>query len=454
MSVDDIAKRFGERLDRQVAASDDRLGEAVAGLQTAFRRADEEARRADARTRERIARSLGSHDRRVIVDAQVTLGNDAVLQQVDGLLWQAFALGSVCEDSPLRVYPVVYCETLEEFYSAILASQDLSETIRKALLAQEVAEAQARAEEGEVILGVNLPGQGCYINGWFFGLKSEQAPHAALQDAATFPRIFSTVCHEKLGHGFISAFTAMGREKTQLGLWRHELAERFSLRTADSPQGMLLLKKHALIHHTSILTEEGWATWIAQAMVRLAASNGLLAERRASGASRADAYTLEALGELLTDLQAHTEGEARRVADAFVKALQVLLIDDEVADASAIFWAVRTVRTMAGALDDLFSAKFGQPTAYVLGYLMLQRLERRIGWENVPYAVMIAGNVVYDLETTALTDLESALASDPGLNVDVRLALLGRLALGKGEGHRALAQQARELLNFAVPEGW
>jgi len=453
MSVDDIAKRFGERMDRQVSASADRRAEAVEELNAAFRRAEEAQRRADDRTRELIATSLGIHDRKVIANAQVSLGNMAVLQRVDALLWQAFDLASVCEDSPLQAYPVVYCETLEEFYAAILVNQDISETIRQAVVEHEVAEARKRAEEGSGTLGVNLPGQGCYINGWLFGIKSGRPARAALQNPATFPRIFGTVCHEKLGHGFISAFTAMGQEKTRLGLWRYELAQRFSLRTADSPQSSLLLRKHSLIHQTSVLTEEGWATWVTKALVGLAAANGLLSPE-ARDASPAEGYTLGALGALLQTLQEESPAEAREHVEAFSAALQILLLEMDRDHDEMVFSAVRIVHALAPAFDAAFGKTFGQPTIYVVGYLLLRRLATQLGERNVPYAIMIAGNVTYELETTSVADLEGLLASDPRLNVDARLALLSRLTLQPGEDYRALASKARELLNLAVPEGW
>lgn len=447
MSVDDIAKRFSQRLDRQEHASEARRTQAVEDMIRAF---DPTVWRQVTLSAERQTKKRDLHT--PSVNAQVSLGNAGILHQTDDLMWQAFQLDSVIDASALKRYSVVYCDTLEEFFTPILADVDISETQRRQYLAQMIAEAEANAEHGGT-MGVNLPGRGCYVNGWIFGAMHDVSAKAALQDNSIFPDIFGTVVHEKLGHGFISDLTAVGKEKTQLGMWRFDVAKRFAMRNADSPHSTLLLRKHALIHQTSQFTEEGWATWVEQTMVKLAVTNGVL-KGLGQEVRHAAPYTVESLGEFLQSLNEQAPEEAREAVQTLSAVLQLLLTEDEVDDPEVIFRVTQALHKLTPMFSEVFGQAFGQPMVYVVGYLLLDRLASRIGWRNVPYAVMIAGSVTYDLKQTSVSDLETLLASEPRLNVDARLALLSRLSLPKGATYRDLAHTARETFGFAVPDDW
>jgi hypothetical protein len=367
-------------------------------------------------------------------------------------MWQAFDLARIFPGAPLGQYPVVYCETLEEFFEPILADADISDSTREEALAAYVADAQTRAEErGGGIFGVNLPGRGCYVNGWLFGFAHGTPPRTALQDPAVFPSIMETVCHEKLGHGFIAALTAVGQEKTQLGLWRFDWARKFNLRTVDTPRSSLLAQKHNLVFAATKFTEEGWATWIERIMRWLAAQHGLVDRDQAPARPEAK-YTLEEVARLLDTLQSRVPREQRPAVARFAQATQLLLVNTDPEAMHALFPAIQVWQQEASRFDEIFAEAFGQPTLYVLGYLLFRRLEAQLGWQNLPCAVAIAGNVTYDLENISLVDLATLLSSDPRLNVDARLALLATLQLEKGEGPAELARLAREELNLAVPE--
>jgi hypothetical protein len=456
---------FEERLNTRIATSHGRQTRAQEDLQAAFRAADREqaaqirAKRVSAsadcgppRATDREAPRFVQHRFRTPVQAKVALGNADVLQRLDTIMWQSFDLSHIFPGAPLGQYPVVYCETLEEFFTPVLADADVSDSTREEVLAAYVADAQAHAEEsGGGIFGVNLPGRGCYVNGWLFGFAHGTSPRAALQDPAIFPAIMETVCHEKLGHGFIAALTAVGQEKTQLGLWRFDWARKFNLRTVDSPRSTLLRQKHNLVFEATKFTEEGWATWIEQIMGWLAARHGLVDRDQAPVRPEAK-YTLEEVARLLDSLQKRVPREQRPTVERFAQATQLLLVNTDPKAMDALFPAIQVWQQEAQLFDEVFAEAFGQPTLYVLGYLLSRRLEARLGWQNLPYAVAIAGNVTYDLENISLVDLATLLSSDPRLNVDARLALLGTLQLLEGQGPAALARLAREKLNLAVPE--
>ncbi|MBN1954142.1 MAG: hypothetical protein JW900_03730 [Anaerolineae bacterium] len=459
MALEDKTKDFAARLDRRVAAHQAQQQRDRDELAALYRRSDRDQQaQVDRRRAVDAAPALdwpasGQHARRPLPAREVVISHAALLQRLDQLMWAVFDLGRAFPGQPLSRYSVVYCEALEEFFAPLVAELDISETARAEGLRELVEAAERRAREGNGgTLGVNLPGRGCYINGWLFGFMGGQSASGALQDPQVFPRILATVCHEKLGHGFIAELTAVGREKTALGLWRFDLARRFSLRTVDSPRSALLARKDELLYHVSKFTEEGWATWVDEYMLWQAAQNGLV---DAAAAPKPGAqYTLQQVGQVLSAVHRRAP-EFRDVVQRMDEAIRVLLVSpDPPEDLSLLFSAVRTWQQEAQLLDDAFAQMTGQPALYVLGYLLLRRLEVRLGWRNLPYAVAIAANVEYDLDNSSVTDLERLVASDPRLNVDARLALLSCLELQPGQGMSDLARQARERLSLAVPKGW
>ena len=459
MTIDDKMEAFAGRLDRRVAAHRTQQERDSAELAALYRQAD-----AEQQARAQTHRTLPSDRPKwrtapggrfaVPLQAQIALSQTDVLQRLDHKMWTAFALDHAFPDQPLSRYPVVYCETLEEFLTPILADEDCSESARDEMLREWATQIEEQAHEsGGGILGVNLPGRGCFINGWLFGFANGASAREALENKRVFPRILETACHEKLGHGFIAELTAAGREKSDLGLYRFDLARQFPLRTVDTPRSALLRQKHMLVHETSTFTEEGWATWIEGYMLWRAARDGLLADAGAP-AQPGVRYTLEQVGQVLQAIHDQSPNDLRPDVTRFLEATRVLLVVSEPLPDDAIFRAVRVWQEEAEIFDEAFSHSMGQPALYVLGYLLLRRLEARLGWQNLPCAVAIAANVTYDLEQISLVDLGSLVTNDPRLNVDARLALLGTLELAPGQGTAELAHQAREVLSLAVPEGW
>ena len=447
MPIDDRIKEFGDRLDRSADRHRRQQERDSAEMAARFRRADTQQQ-----AQVRLRRPSPGWPFTTPRQAQVALSGTEALQRWDRLMWQAFDLGQLFDDEPLSRYQVYYCETLEEFFTPFFEDLDCSDSTKAELIQTETERAKQAAGRGG-IFGVNLPGRGCYINGWLFGVASGVTAREALQDPRIFHHILETICHEKLGHGFLAELTAVGQERTRLGMWQFDLAQRFALRTVDDPRGALLRQKHALIFRTTQYTEEGWATWIAEYMVRLAAGEETRSEEgQLSGVE--SRYTLERVKDVLENAQT-ANPDLHQAADLLVTAIDVLVVADE-PPASAMLGAIRVWQEIARLelFDEVFGSELGQPMAYVLGYLLMRRLEGRLGWQNMPAAVAIAGNVTYNLEETSVADLAALVNGDPRLNVDARLALLGALELEPGQGPTELARQARETLNLAVPAGW
>jgi hypothetical protein len=366
-------------------------------------------------------------------------------------MWEEFGLGRYFPENKLARYPVVYCETLEEYFQPFVEVMDISETTRRRLIEELKARAEEKARRGEGELGMNWPGRGCYLNGWLFAYGKVPSARAALYDPRIFPQILATAAHEKLGHGFITEFTAMGQEKERLGLWRYEIARNFSLRTADTPQSALLREKEHIVYASSRLLEEGWATWIEEHALRWAEEVGMLGQE--APPIPAGRYSLGRVWHLLGELQGSFEPEVVKAAGAVSQSIAVLLLNED-PESEQVHRAVLTIHHYSPLLDDSFARALGQPVAYVLGYLLMRKLEAGLGTLCLPHAVCIAGTITYDLERISATDLGRLVAENLRLNADSRLAHLGLLDLSNKGDVKELAHRAREELNLAVPEGW
>lgn len=374
---------------------------------------------------------------------RVDLRDAQDLRAIDGIFIGEFRIAQHLPTGPLN-YPTIYCETLDEFFEPVIESLDLSTTARQAML----QEMKARAEEiaartGGGQFGMNIPGRGCYINGWLFAYRRAENARKALQDPAIYPRIVATVVHEKLGHGFLVEYTALGAEKKRCGLWRYDMAQRFNLRMTDTPAMALLVRKQSVIHQASQLMEEGWSTWLEHYMI-VRMFPAIPAQ------SRPPEYGLPDLVSLLNKVS-RLQDPVSEAAQAVRQSVQVLFAESD-ADAEAVHQAILGIHRFAPSLDERVSAELGQPLAYVLGYLLLRKLEASVGTLAVPYALLIAGNVEFGLDKVAVSDLVQTLVTDPRLNPDSRLALQTTLSLKRPGDLSELAGRAHEELSLAIPE--
>ena len=371
------------------------------------------------------------------ISQRVSMAGDQGLNAMDQVFINAFRLTDFFPRHGLT-YATFYTETLEEFFEPLIAYEDLSAASRAEWVAAMAAGAREKAEASDGrsgIFGVNLPDKGCYLNGWLFAYGAGLSPRAALEVPAVYARVLGTAAHEKLGHGFVTAFSALGEERRRLYLWRFDLARKFGRQPADNPRAVLLRDKAALIHTSSQFTEEGWATWIERYFVEQLDDVG-------SG----QGYTL---GRLLMALDAAGASVGEEAAG--VRQALGTLLGDEPANVSEVHAAALALQAAGEEVNDLVARGLGQPLPYVAGYLLLRRLEERLGAFCLPYAVLIAANLEYNLEEISAPELAHVIRSEPRMNVDSRLAQLGLLRLDRPGDLAALARAARDELNLTVP---
>lgn len=437
-NLDEMKSAFEKKLEAQRAEHAARTEKEAAELRAALLREFSASAPRDVAAR---ARNVGSawHPPAAPVSGLVNLTGSDRLQQLDEAFAALFELGRYYPVEKLR-YPTVYCESLPEFFAPMLEMMDYSAEIRQAELAQRIrqAEEMARQTRGGGTFGVNIPGKGAYLNGWLFAYNTRLSPRQAFEKPEILRHILATAVHEKLGHGFLGVYSALGAVKTRLGLTQIDLARQFHLRTADDPIASLRTQQANLLFIFSQLLEEGWATWI----------ESFFDARIAPGAPHpryAPQPVLDAVQALPDDLPQRAE-----VQQAFFWAM-VMLFGEQDLDGPDLLKALRILAMIGDSLDQYFCERLHQPLRYIIGELIMTQAECNLGAGCVPYAALIAANITFDPATISLNDLNSMLSGDPRLNPDARMVALSRLKLRQPGSVPELVRHASASLSISVP---
>ena len=432
--MDKLQRRIGER----VRAIEDRVQDRVRKIS---QRVEERLKR----RKPSLAPELKPEDDFLdddwgrFVHSKVDLYQGVELKEVDGWFDDMFGISRHFKGENLD-YPTFFCETLEEFFEPHVRHLAISSSRKELLVERMSREAEELARKGRGgIYGVNWPGDGCYLNGWLFAYPNTGSVRAALNDPDKLPSIVSVVAHEKLGHGFLSEFTTLGKDRERIQLSRYKIADRFDIRLSDSPEEILLREKWEMLFISSMYAEEGYATWVEAKMLE-----ALTGEPHRP-------YHAGAVMKLL-DLMVRSSDE-KELSD-FLKSVKksvALLLEPVVAGPKELLKAAVILEQAEPILERFFSRTFGQPPRYVLGYLIIERTEELFGARLVPYVLSIVYNVDYDLGRIANADLGRVLQREPRMNINARALQMLTLPRSAGASIEDLCNHAHELLSFAVP---
>ncbi len=451
-NLDNLKSTFGNKLDQRAEQQKSRLDADLQALrQQLLRQAKplipaDVARRLDgAEARVQNQRRAASEPtfpsaRQALVQPLLNLEGSKTLQELDHVFAQHFDLGSYFSTYRLN-YPTVFCETLVEFFTPIVEHLNLSAQARQGELERMITQAQTMADEskGGGIFGYNLSGVGCYLNGWLFVYGVDASPRQGFEIPQVLERVMSTAIHEKLGHGFLDAYSALGEVKSRLGVSLADTARRFGYHAADDPVTSLRQDKAILLNMASQLLEEGWATWIAAYLL------GHLSQ-----SSPQHHYEIGALVEAIQALPTEIPNR-QEISDSLLAALALLFGPEDVP--SELLHSVVMIMDVVGAqLDGYFGATLGQPLRYVVGELIYSQAAYNLGPLCVPYAALIAANLSFDPQEISLSDLREMLFSKAQVNPDTRMAALSRLSLSKPNNVKELASKAEAQLSISVPQ--
>jgi hypothetical protein len=444
-TVDKIAGRMGKSLERKIEgirkkyesrmqAIADRIDSRVGGEQAEASTEDKTVHpNFDQRFQGQLTEKLADPQL-----AKINVYDVLKVEHVDEVFNRIFRIDEYFEGEGLR-YPTYYCETLEEFFEPYMKHMALSQETKAQLIEMMTEQARQNAMfSSGGTFGVNWPGDGCYLNGWLLSYPDTDNPSAALENPEKIPIILEVLAHEKLGHGFLSEFTSLGREMQSIQLARFDLAEKFNIKLTDTPRGILLREKWELLFQHFIYAEEGYATWIERLMLR-----------EMAGIDN-KAYELADVKQLLEMLDANRSiPRAGNYGLSLAEAYSIVI--EPWNGIERIHEAVLMLESLENRLAEPFSRLFGQTPRYVIGSTILQQIENRFGTMMVPYVMSIAYNVSYDLESIANSDLERILIREPSMNIHSRLLSILALDEYAVNSVETLVAACRSTLNMAIP---
>lgn len=441
-TVDDIHNNYSRKLEQARVDHYHIVEEEMQQLQDILSKKTRPIQPADVRTsvasiEEKGARlSMIQSSRKQ--QALVNMTDSDPLRSLDKAFLSTFDLHAYYPVNRLA-YPTIYCETLEEFFTPFLADMNYSEKTRQQELIRLISEAKEVAEkQGGGIFGVNFPGQGCYLNGWLFATLAHIQPNEVAKYPDIFRRVISTAAHEKLGHGFLSAYSTLGELKTSLGLSLVQVASQFGILSADDPMAQLRYQQNILLFTVSQFLEEGWATWIENYI-----------EMYYLRSTQQPRHSVQSIITAIQKLP-HEIKNVEQVKKSLMQSLGVLFTVDDV-PMDELLPAVNYLAFVGSQLDDYFGNMLHQPLRYAVGELLCMQATANMGEECIPYAVLIAANVTFDPTKISLTDLDVLLKRDPRLNPDTRLAAISRIKLNQKGNLQELTQRINSELSLSIP---
>jgi hypothetical protein len=330
--------------------------------------------------------------------------------------------------------PTHICETTADYIAPQLELQNISEQER-----QRIIKSTQEQEYIHPSLGVYLQGLGAYINGAAIARIYDLPPtiDALENNPQARQEILSTLAHEKLGHGFLAAYSALGDVEEKIGKTQIEIANSFGLRASDDPTFRLREQQLQVLLGASMLLEEGWATWIETYLQR---ELGLDVQ-----------HPKHDIGEVIHKLRRFGKRIQRKEYKNVIQALKAIWGPIPM-PLQGLHQAVGYLANCEEFLDVSFEEFFGQPLRYVVGNIILSRAEISLGPKCVPYAALIATNISLDPSAIGLIDMQILLTEDSRLNPNTRLAALSRLEMESPNDIEELVHRAEAELSFSVPK--
>jgi hypothetical protein len=385
-----------------------------------------------------ILQTSVDHNRQLPTLARIELTDTDQFRSLDTFFFTNFMLDQYIAFKEFS-YPIIFCETLEEFAGALLSREKLSKTERQRAIGSiaEKIKYDLSNRKGS-ILGVDISGVACYLNGWVFGKMFNLNPAEILKVPEYFGIVAETAVHEKIGHGFLSLFSPLGRVINDLGLRNVHEAEQFEMEVNTNPLHTLRQKKYETLLASSCLQQEGWATWIES-----------FYSRHYFRRNEHPKYQFDKLKYSIEALKVKNEGE-RMLKKQLCGAFDALFDENDYSP-EGLLLLLSVFKQAEIVFKEQFILHLGQPLKYALGQLLMYQIEINAGFQCVPHAALLAGNICLDIDLLSLQDMIDLLNSDPRLNADTRLAMISKIKLKTTNDVAELARRCEEDLSMPIP---
>ncbi|NLB70955.1 MAG: hypothetical protein GX797_02975 [Chloroflexi bacterium] len=372
------------------------------------------------------------------VKARIEVTEDDQLKILDEFFFERFNLHNYFPSSHFS-YPVIYCETIEEFVEAQSMDVKLSEKEKNKLLGKLVQEYEQESRRGSYVWGMDISGVGCYLNGWAFGKKHNHPPKDVLKIPELAKNVLKTAVHEKLGHGFLTMFSTLGQEMHTLGGRTILDADLIGLDVYTDPAHRLAYNQHQALLSSSIIQQEGWSVWI----------ESYFCANLINRTTKHPKYTFAMLLNAISALN-FKNSEEKEIKRRLIAACTVL-IDENSYKPEVLLEQIKIVKGASRIFDDQIMGLLSQPLRYVLGHILMYQVELRAGTQCVPHAALLAGNLKLNVNQTGLADMTVLLDTDPRLNADARLAMISKIKLEKLNDVNEFARRCEEDYSLPVP---
>lgn len=127
------------------------------------------------------------------------------------------------------------------------------------------------------------------------------------------------------------------------------------------------------------------------------------------------------------------------------------IIDEDIYTPETLLKMMEVLKFAGTMFEDQLTQFLNQPLRYVMGQLLMYKVEINAGFQCVPHAALLAGNIKLDVNDVGLQDLNILLNSDPRLNADTRLVMISKLKLNNLNDVSELARRCEEDLSMPVP---
>jgi hypothetical protein len=331
------------------------------------------------------------------------------LDQLDRVMEDDFGLRRFLpgSESPAET---IFCTTRREFLEPIRAYLGVSSAVSQHWLETPEGEAGDRAESSPLArVAVHIPKQGCYVNGCELARRHELSnPSVVLDDEAAFREAARAIGEEKWGYGFITGYTAYGREKLERGLGRWDLAARLGVEIEGDGARALQAEE---LRKVSCLTEEGWPLWVGE----------YLAWRTDTSGEGLPVRTGFRLAQLVDGIE-HLIGIVPwELVSGLLEAVRWIFLQTEIGP-TLIHKSTRRLQKLY-VRDDPRACQLRTHIAQTL----VGKLEARLGVLPLPYAMIMAGNLTYDLRHSRPEQIAERARRYPRQNLDSRVAMLSFL---------------------------